>query len=469
MKCCNKKTKFMYFKFVYDKTLAQASYVIGCQKKGIAAIIDPKRDVDTYLEIAKENEFLITHIFETHIHADFLSGSRELAALTGADLYLSDEGGENWQYQFPHTGLKNGSQIRLGNVLIEALHTPGHTPEHLSYIVTDGATCDEPVMLFSGDFVFVGDIGRPDLLDKLTGDKESSGIGAHQQYSSLQKLFKLKDYIQIWPGHGAGSSCGKAIGAVPMSTLGYEKIRNWAMQFGDNEDDFVKELLVNQPEPPRYYAMMKKLNKESRKLLTEVPVIQNLSEKAYNKAKKSGLQLIDAREWNDYAKGHLKKSWNITNSDSFSTGMGWLMSYGKPFVVIARKPQIEDITRKLMRIGMDNLFGFITPKQLKKWEKDNLVQAKTIDKNELERIVNDSDVQLIDVRSEREYNEDHINNAINLFYGTIDENIDALPKDKHIVLYCRTGGRSAVAYSVLESKGLENITIYTGGWMGWNE
>lgn len=459
----------MYFKFVYDKTLAQASYVIGCQEKAIAAVIDPKRDVDTYIEIAQENELQITHILETHIHADFLSGSRELAFLTGADLYLSDEGDEYWQYQFPHIGLKNGSRIELGNVLIEALHTPGHTPEHLSYLIIDKAICDEPVMLFSGDFVFVGDIGRPDLLDKLTGDKASSGIGAHQQFSSLQKLSKLKDYIQIWPGHGAGSSCGKAIGAVPMSTLGYEKIRNWAMQFSNDKDGFVEELLANQPEPPRYYAMMKKLNKEKRKLLTEIPVIDNLSEKAYKKAKKSDLQLIDTREWNDYAKGHLKNSWNITNYDSFSTGMGWLMNYNKSFIVIARKDEIEDVTRKLMRIGMDNLYGFITPKQLKEWEKGNLVSANTIDKNELKIRMNDSDVQLIDVRSEREYNEGHIGNAVNLFYGTIDENIDTLPKENQIIVYCRTGGRSAIAYSVLESIGLENITIYTGGWVNWNE
>lgn len=459
----------MYFKFVYDESLSQASFIIGCQKEGIAAVIDPKRDVDTYLKIAEKNNLKITHILETHIHADFLCGSRELAKLTGADLYLSDEGDENWKYNFPHIPLRDGSQIRLGNVVVEAMHTPGHTPEHLSYIVTDEAACDEPVMLFSGDFVFVGDIGRPDLLDKLTGDKKSSGIGAHQQFSSLQKLFELKNYIQIWPSHGAGSSCGKAIGAVPMTTLGYEKIRNWAMQFGTDEEAFVKELLSNQPEPPRYYATMKKLNKEERKLLTEIPKAKNLSEEAYRKAKKSGLQLIDARKWEDYAKGHLKNAWNITNDNSFSTEMGWFMQYDKSFVMIASKREMEEITRKLMRIGMDNMHGFITPAQLKKWEKSNLVEADIIDKKALKQQINSTDIQLIDVRSEREYKEGHIGNAKNVFFGTIDENMDSIPKNKQAIVYCQTGGRAAVAYSVLESKGLKNISIYPGGWEEWSE
>ncbi len=459
----------MYFKFVYDKSLSQASFVIGCQKEGITAVIDPKRDVDTYLKIAQENKLKITHILETHIHADFLCGSRELAKLTGADLYLSDEGGEKWQYQFPHIGMKNGSQIRLGNVSIKALHTPGHTPEHLSYIVTDEAATDEPVMIFTGDFIFVGDVGRPDLLDKLTGDKESSSTGAKQQFSSLQKLFKLKDYIQIWPGHGAGSSCGKAIGAVPMSTLGYEKIRNWAMQFGNDEEGFAKELLENQPEPPRYYTMMKKLNKEDRKLLTEVPKAKYLSETEYKKSKKSGYQLVDARKWDNYAKGHLKNSWNITNDDGFSTEMGWFMSYDKPFVVVANKRETEEIVRKLMRIGMDNLHGFITPAQFKKWEKSKLASANVADKKELKKIMGNRDVQLIDVRSESEYKEGRIGNAKHVFYGTIDENLNAIPKDKQAIVYCQTGGRAAVAYSVLESKGLKNIAIYPGGWSDWNE
>ena len=209
----------MFFQHVYDKSLAQASYFIGCQKAGVAAVIDPKRDVDTYLEIAKANNMTITHIFETHIHADFLAGSRELAQLTGAQLYLSDEGGEGWEYEFPHVGLKDNDIVKLGNLSFKVLHTPGHTPESISFLLTDHPASNEPVMLFTGDFVFVGDIGRPDLLEKAAGMVGTQDKGAKQMYQSIKKFNALADYIQVWPGHGAGSACGKALGAVPSTTV----------------------------------------------------------------------------------------------------------------------------------------------------------------------------------------------------------------------------------------------------------
>jgi hydroxyacylglutathione hydrolase len=267
----------MFFELVYDKSLAQASYVIGCQAGGVAAVIDPKRDVDTYLQIAKANNMKITHILETHIHADFLSGSRELAALTGAEMYLSDEGDANWKYEFPHNKIKGGDVVKMGNLTFEVIHTPGHTPESISFLLTDKPATNEPVMLFTGDFVFVGDVGRPDLLEQAAGLVGTQDIGAAQMYDSLQEFSKLGDFIQVWPGHGAGSACGKALGAVPMTTVGYEKIRNWALQLLNDKAAFTKELLADQPEPPKYFAMMKKLNKVDRKLLTEVPVVKNLS------------------------------------------------------------------------------------------------------------------------------------------------------------------------------------------------
>ncbi|MFN5425993.1 MAG: MBL fold metallo-hydrolase, partial [Bacteroidota bacterium] len=261
----------MFFQHVYDKSLAQASYFIGCQKAGIAAVIDPKRDVDTYLEIAEQNKMTITHIFETHIHADFLTGSRELAAITGAEMYLSDEGGKGWEYEFPHHGLKHGAIVMVGNLKFEVLHTPGHTPESISFLLTDLPASKEPVMLFTGDFVFVGDIGRPDLLEKAAGIVGTQEIGANQMFQSIHLFSDLPDYVQVWPGHGAGSACGKALGAVPSSTVGYEKKRNWAFQYGTDKEGFVQFLLADQPEPPKYFAKMKELNKVDRPLLTVVP------------------------------------------------------------------------------------------------------------------------------------------------------------------------------------------------------
>jgi len=285
----------MYFQHVYDKSLAQASYFIGCQKEGVAIVIDPKRDVDTYLEIAKQNNMKITHVAETHIHADFLSGSRELAALTGAKMYLSDEGGEGWLYEFPHVGLKDGSTFHVGNLKFEVFHTPGHTPESISFLLTDVPASEKPVMFFTGDFVFVGDVGRPDLLEEAAGIKGTKEVGAKQMYKSIERFRALPDYIQVWPGHGAGSACGKALGAVPSTTVGYEKVRNWALQYDSNEPGFVKYLLEDQPEPPKYFAMMKKLNKVDRKLVTEVPKLKKLTKEDFSTALKKGVKVIDTR------------------------------------------------------------------------------------------------------------------------------------------------------------------------------
>lgn len=457
----------MYFELVYDKSLAQASYVIGCQKSGIAAVIDPKRDVDTYLKIAEENNFKITHILETHIHADFLCGSRELEANTGGELYLSDEGGEDWKYEFSHNKVKHGDIIKIGKISIEAIHTPGHTPEHLSFLLTDHTATDKPAMIFTGDFVFVGDVGRPDLLEQAADFKGTQEKGAHDLFDSLKKFVKMEDFILLWPGHGAGSACGKALGAVNMSTVGYEKIRNWAVQLLHDKSKFTEELLADQPEPPRYFAMMKKLNKVERKLLTEVPKIKNLNLQDYQETKKKNLKLIDTRPKEKYSNNFLKGTLNIPNNNSFPTWMGWFLNYEEYFVLIAESKEIEDLTRKLMRIGMDKIYGFITSEQLLEFEKGNLSGYKSIDKEAVKRKMKDKNVQIIDIRGKSEYNEGHIDGAENVFIGTMDENIDRVAKEKEVIIYCGSGNRSAIAYSLLVSKGFDNISNYSGGWSDW--
>ena len=459
----------MFFELVYDKSLAQASYVIGCQAGGVAAVIDPKRDVDTYLQIAKANNMKITHILETHIHADFLSGSRELAALTGAELYLSDEGDENWKYDFPNNKLKHGDTIKMGNLTFDVLHTPGHTPEHISFLLTDKPATAEPVMLFTGDFVFVGDVGRPDLLEQAAGLKGTQDIGAAQLFDSLNDFVKLEDYIQVWPGHGAGSACGKSLGAVPMTTVGYEKIRNWALQLLNDKKEFAKELLSGQPEPPKYFAMMKKLNKVDRKLLTEVPKVKNLDQHAFENAKRDGLKIIDTRTPEEFAAGFMKGALNITNNNSFSTWMGWYLNYEEFFVLVAEDHQVEDLTRKLMRIGLDNIQGFITPSQLQVYEKGNLESYKPIDKEEVAHKIDTSEVQIIDVRGASEFKKGHIEGAQNLFVGKMMDNLDKVSKDKPVIVHCQSGGRSAIAYSILVAHGFENVKNFAGGWEAWSK
>ncbi len=457
----------MFFQHVYDKSLAQASYFIGCQKEGVAMVIDPKRDVDTYVEIAKQNNMRITHIAETHIHADFLSGSRELAALTGANLYLSDEGGEGWQYEFPHKGVKNGDVIKVGNLEFEVLHNPGHTPESISFLLTDVPASDKPVILFTGDFVFVGDVGRPDLLEKAAGLKGTQEIGARQMYNSIKRFNALADYIQVWPGHGAGSACGKALGAVPSTTVGYEKARNWALQYENDEPGFVKYLLEDQPEPPKYFAMMKKLNKVDRPLLTEVPTLNKLTKEELKAAMDKGIKVIDTRLKTEFAEGFIPGSINIQGNTAFATWMGWFLTYDEPFILIAEVDNHDDLVRKLMRIGLDNIFGYVPDVTVwaelgKKLEKTNVISL-----DEFKEILKTNHTQIVDLRGAFEYKTSHIKGTENVFIGTLEKNLDKIKKDQQVVIHCQSGDRATIGFSLLAKHGFKNVKNYSGGMNEW--
>ncbi len=456
----------MFFEHIYDKSLAQGSYLVGCQATGEAIVIDAKRDVDTYLEIARQNNLNITHITETHIHADFLSGSRELAAITGARLYLSDEGGEMWQYMFPHTGLKDGDTIKVGNLSLKVMHTPGHTPESISFLLTDHSATDAPVMVFTGDFVFVGDIGRPDLLEKAAGLIGTKEIGAGQMFRSLKKFADLPDYVQVWSAHGAGSACGKALGAVHSSTVGYEKIRNWAFRYGEDEKAFTDYLLADQPEAPGYFAMMKHLNKVDRPLLIEVLKHPELTKEQFLSAYSKGIRLIDTRDKAVFAEGYIPGSINIQNNNSFSTWMGWLLNYREQFMVVADEGQMDDITRKLMRIGMDNLYGFISDVAGMGMP---LEKADVIGIEEFASLIGNDDIQIIDVRGETEYAARHIDGADHVFVGTLPANLDKISREKPVVIHCQAGDRSTIAYSLLKRSGFENVKNYSGGMKEWSD
>ncbi len=455
----------MFFQHVYDKTLAQGSYVIGCQATGDAIVIDAQRDIDIYLKIAKANNLHITHITETHIHADFLCGSRELAAATGATMYLSDEGGPDWQYEFPHQGLHHGDIIKVGNLSLEILHTPGHTPESISFLLRDHPATDEPVMIFTGDFVFVGDIGRPDLLEKAAGIKGTMVDGARQMFQSLNKFTGLPGYVQVWPAHGAGSACGKALGAVPSSTVGYEKIINWAFQFKDNEKEFIDVLLSGQPEPPKYFAMMKKLNKVDRPLLVEVPVHPKLSKETFLTHYQKGIRVIDTRDKKEVAKGFIPNSLHIQGVNSFSTWAGWFLKYDEPFILVAKAGQMDDLTRKLMRIGLDNIIGYVEDVHSLGIA---LETSEVISLDTFKSLLGKENVQLIDVRNATEFKKGHIAGATNLFVGTLPDHLDKINKEKEIVIHCQSGLRSTIANSVLAANGFKNVKNYLGGMEEWS-
>ncbi len=456
----------MFFEHIYDKSLAQGSYLIGCQATGEAIVIDAKRDIDTYLEIAAQNNLHITHITETHIHADFLCGSRELAAVTGATMYLSEEGGMDWQYAFPHVGLRDGDIIKVGNLSLEVLHTPGHTPESISFILVDHPATDKPVMVFTGDFVFVGDVGRPDLLEKAAGLMGTKEIGAKQLFQSLKRFAALPEYVQVWSAHGAGSACGKALGAVHSSTVGYEKISNWALQYGDDEQGFTDYLLADQPEPPKYFAMMKHLNKVKRPLLVEVPKHPKLSMAQFLSAYQKGMKVIDTRHKMNFANGFIPGSLNVQGNNSFSTWLGWLLNYEEQFTLIADDDQMEDLTRKLMRIGLDNMYGYISDVN----ELGIPLQtADVIGIDEFKTYIGKEEVQIVDVRGETEYRAGHVKGADHVFVGTLPDNLDKISKDRQVVVHCQAGDRSTIAYSILRKHGFDHVKNYAGGMKEWKE
>lgn len=454
----------MFFERIYEKGLAQASYLIGCQATKEAIVIDPRRDIDTYLQIAERENLKITHITETHIHADFLSGSLELSHATGAKIYLSEEGGSDWQYQFDHIGLKEGDVIKVGNLILKVLHSPGHTPEHISFILTDKPASPEPVMIFTGDFVFVGDVGRPDLLEKAAGIEGTMLEGAKQMFQSLKRFKSLPDHIQVWPAHGAGSACGKALGAVPSSTIGYEKLSNWALKI-ESEETFIKTLLEGQPEPPKYFAMMKKLNKDGPKILGSLQHPVKLNTAELQIANTEDNQIVDTRDKLSFAGGHINGSFNIQDNNSFSTWAGWMLDYNKPIILIAPEHRVDFLQRALIRIGIDKLIGYFT--DIEKLEEIGM-RMEILNQIDVDDLNKDfSDYTIIDVRSYTEFDLAHIPTSSNIYAGYLEKNLNIISRDERLIVYCTSGDRSAIAASYLLRNGYKNVFNLSGGINNW--
>ena len=304
----------MLLKYFYDTTLAHASYMVGCQRANVAVVVDPGRDIEQYLEAAAREGIKVVAVAETHIHADYVSGARELADRVGAKLYVSDEGTAEWKYQYAdqydHQLLKDRDSFMIGNIKFDVLHTPGHTPESISFMVTDqGGGADKPMGIFTGDFVFVGSIGRPDLLEQAAGIANTAEPGARDLFKSAERFKQLPEYLQVWPAHGAGSACGKGLGAIPSSTVGYEKRFNPSLQFSD-EDEFVRYILSDQPEAPSYFAVMKRVNKVGPRILGDGHKHRFLPISQLSTAIESGT-VVDLRPSAEFAKGHVAGSINI--------------------------------------------------------------------------------------------------------------------------------------------------------------
>jgi hydroxyacylglutathione hydrolase len=464
---------------VYDEKLAQAAYVIGCQKTGEAIVIDPERDVDRYIQLAQDNGLKIVATAETHIHADFVSGSRELAEQVGAKVYVSDEGDSDWKYQwlnkkstggsYDHQLLHDGDTFSIGNIDFKVLHTPGHTPEHIAFLVTDkGGGADEPIGIATGDFVFVGDLGRPDLLETAAGKQGAMEPSARRLYHTLDTLKELPDFVQVWPAHGAGSACGKALGAVPTSTIGYERRFNSAIQAATSEQHFVDFILSGQPEPPLYFATMKRVNKEGPKVLGGLPIPPRMNSSEILQIDASAIAIIDTRDWDQFRAGHVEGSLSIPLINSFNTYAGSFIREDEKIVLIIDPGHLEEAVRDLIRVGLDHIIGWVDPSDLAQIA-DKLAQTKQYTVEQASSAIeSDEDLQPLDVRRATEFAAGHLPGAINSAHTRIANNLDQLPRDKKLLVSCLSGCRSARTSSFLQRNGFDVINL-KGGWNAWQE
>lgn len=453
----------MFFKRFYDTDLAQASYMVGCQRTGECLVVDPVRDVHQYLDEARQQNLRVTHVTETHIHADYLSGSRELARTCGAQLLLSAQGGQDWTYTFDdgQVQLRDLDVFVVGNVRIQVLHTPGHTPEHLSFLITDLPRGELPGMILTGDFVFVGDLGRPDLLDEAAGGEDTRFIAARQMFASLRDRFlTLPDHVQVWPGHGAGSACGKALGAVPVTTVGYERGVSWwsPLVAAGQDQSFMDQLLSGQPDAPMYYGRMKKENRDGPRLLGDRQPLVELSAEETRRALAAGACLVDTRHTKEHQAAAPAHSVHVPDGNTLETWAGWLLRPDHDLLLVAAPERAEDIRRRLWMVGLDKVVGFISG-----IEGLEYTQALPFHASELPR---HQGALVLDVRTRSEYEQGHIPGSRQLHVGRLPWSLDTLPRDREIVVHCQGGARSAAAASLLRSEGF-HVAELAGGYDAW--
>ncbi len=458
---------------LYDDGLAQASYLLGCEKSREVIVIDPNRDSDQYTRLAASLGLRIAHVTETHVHADFVSGALELAGKTGAQLHLSGvETGHGYAYD-PALGarpLTDGDVLEVGMIRLEVAHTPGHTPEHMSFIVTDTAVSDIPVGAFTGDFLFVGDVGRPDLLERAVGVRGSSRDAARQLFSSLRAFAKRPDYLQIWPGHGAGSACGKSLSATPQSTLGYEKLSNWALQV-DDESDFVRRVLEDQTEPPAYFAEMKKVNRTGPRRLESAGAPASASAADIASALRAGAVLIDARPAVVYAREHIRGSVNVPMGKSFTTWAGSVVPYDVPIYLLSdvAGPGLAAALHHLRLIGLDEVRGFAIWDELADWADAEFPLVGTTQMSVDQLQSGAGAARILDVRNAVEWREGHIPGATHISLAELRQRVGELDPNQPVIVHCQSGGRSAVAVSVLEAAGFGSVANLSGGYAGWRK
>lgn len=463
----------MFLRQITDPSLAQNAYLIGCQRSGEAIVIDPERDLDRYFQVAAENGLRITAVAETHIHADYLSGARELVERHGATAYLSEEGGPDWQFEWakgkPQARfLRDGDTFKVGNIGFTAVHSPGHTPEHLSFLVTDhGGGADEPVALLSGDFIFVGDVGRPDLLESAAGQVGVMEPSARTLYESLRRTAALPEHLQILPAHGAGSACGKALGAVPVSVLGYERRFNSALReaLQGPEDEFVKDILAGQPEPPPYFARMKRDNRLGPALLADGKLPQPRRIAAAELGEwvgAAGRVVLDLRgDRKAFMTRHLRDSiFAPMPGGKLSVSAGSYVEDDTGILLVLEKDsQLDEAVRQLMRIGLDRVDAWIPASEAIQAHSHTSIIPRLPASELAETLAEDKDALVLDVRGADEFATGHVEGAVNIAYTRLSVRMSELPNRRPVYVHCGSGLRAAIAVSFLASKGIDVVHV----------
>ncbi len=447
---------------INSEGLAQLSYLVGDDKTGLAAIIDPRRDVAVYLDKAQALGVRITAIIETHIHADFVSGAHELSARTGAAIY----GGKSDAYQFSLNQMADGDEITLGNMTLRALHTPGHTPEHISLLLFDKKQGNEPLAIFSGDTLFNQDAGRPDLL----GEEITRQLADDLYHTLYKKLLPLGDRVELYPGHGAGSACGKSIGDRRQSTIGNERLFSPVFK-PTSKADFVGWLLNEMPEPPRHYAILKKLNAKGAPVLGGPPVIPPLSPKAFQERmeQKDGVVVLDTRSILAFGGGHIPGALNIALLPEFPTWIGWMLDRSTPILLVVESERdIALAGEQLFRVGYDTVVGYLH-KGMTSWQNAALplesVGEWTV--HTLNQHLNDSELTILDVRSPEERAGGYVPSSQHQYIAHLREHLPPADPEKPIVTYCGSGFRASIAASILQQHGFKNVINVPGSWTAW--
>lgn len=451
----------MYFKQFYLGCLAHASYLIGSE--GEAAVVDPQRDVDQYIAEAEAQGFKIKHVIETHLHADFVSGHRELAARTGAEIIFGALSGA----EFPHRAVNDGEEITLGRVTLRFLDTPGHTPESISILVIDNDVSPQPQKVLTGDALFIGDVGRPDLAG-------GRGYTAEQMAASLyeslhDKLLRLDDAVEVYPAHGAGSMCGRNISKETSSTIGEQRRFNYALK-PMSKDEFVRMMTADLPEAPAYFPRDAEINRTGAPALEELARPQSLTPEEVDALSKKGHLLLDVRTSAAFGAAHVPGALNIALSGQFATWCGTLIGIGKPIVLVADElAAIDEAVMRLARVGIETVAGYLDG-GIRAWDEAGLDTEATpqMPVDELrDRIAEGADLQVVDVRRPGEFEGGHVPGAVNVTLAHLEQGVSSLNSNRPTAVICASGYRSSAATSILERHRFAEIYNIVGGTSGW--